>query len=140
MVNMFEVVKYLCDKNRISVARMCREVGMQPSIITDLKHGRTKNLSLSNMLKIANYFQVSTDVFNEGVLEETLPNQADAESIAGYHYLKQKNKPSAEAESLSKNKKELMALFDSMTDAQQESFLAIARAAAHELSSKDMSK
>jgi transcriptional regulator with XRE-family HTH domain len=48
----------------------------------------------------------------------------------------QKNKPSSEEESFSQNKKELMALFDTMSDAQQESFLAIARAAAHELSLK----
>ena len=33
------------------------------------------------MQKIANYFQVSTDIFNEGVFEETLPNNADMELI-----------------------------------------------------------
>ena len=72
---------------------MCRDIGMQPSIITDLKHGRTKNLSHANMVRIANYFNISTDVFNEGVLEETFPNQADAESVAGYHHLLKKEAP-----------------------------------------------
>lgn len=91
-MNMFEVVDYLCKREHISIAQMCREIGMRPSIITDLKHGRTKNLSHENMLKIANHFQVSMDVFNEGILEETYPSQADIDSVAGYHYLKQKEK------------------------------------------------
>ena len=93
MVNMYEVVYYLCKRENISVAKMCRDIGMQPSIITDLKHGRTKNLTHANMVKIANYFNISTDVFNEGVLEETFPNQADAESVAGYHHLLKKEAP-----------------------------------------------
>lgn len=86
-INMYEVVDFLCRKNHISIAQMCRDIGMRQSIITDLKHGRTKNLSHANMVKIANYFQVSTDVFSEGVLEETMPNENDAKAIAGYHYL-----------------------------------------------------
>lgn len=87
MVNMYEVVDYLCRKNRISIAQMCRDIGLRQGLISDLKHGRTKNLSYENMVKIANYFQISVDVFNEGVLEETLPNECDARNIAGYHYL-----------------------------------------------------
>ena len=96
VVSMYEVVEYLCRKNRISIAQMCREIGMRQSIITDLKHGRTKSLSHTNMVKIANYFQISTDVFNEGVLEETLPTQIDAECVAGFHFLSDKKNPAPE--------------------------------------------
>ena len=78
----------------------------------------------------------------------TIPNGETLSKIASYFnvsvdYLlgnEQKEKPSSEEESFSQNKKELMALFDTMSDAQQESFLAIARAAAHELSLKDKRK
>lgn len=87
MVNMYEIVEYLCKKNRISIAQMCRDVGLRQGLISDLKHGRTKNLSYENMVKIANYFRISVDVFNEGILEETFPSQNDSKEITGYHHL-----------------------------------------------------
>ncbi len=87
MVNMFEVIDYLCKKNFVSVAEMCRGSGVKQNIITELKHGRTKNLSYENMVKIATYFQISVDVFKEGILEEAFPSQNDCKEIAGYHQL-----------------------------------------------------
>lgn len=77
MVNMYEIIKFLCDRDEISIAQMCRDIGLRQGLISDLKHGRSKALSTVNMQKIANYFSVSTDIFNEGVFEETLPNNAD---------------------------------------------------------------
>lgn len=77
MVNMYEIIKFLCDSNDISIAQMCRDIGLRQGLISDLKYGRSKSLSAVNMQKIANYFSVSTDIFNEGVFEETLPNNAD---------------------------------------------------------------
>ena len=77
MVNMYEIIKFLCDSNDISIAQMCRDIGLRQGLISDLKYGRSKSLSAVNMQKIANYFSVSTDIFNDGVFEETLPNNAD---------------------------------------------------------------
>lgn len=77
MLNMFDIVDSLCKRDHISVARMCREINMQPSIITDLKHKRTKNLSHANMLKIANFFHVSTDIFNEENNAESFHDKSD---------------------------------------------------------------
>lgn len=83
MVNMYSVVESLCERQSISIAQMCRDIGIRQGLISDLKHGRSKSLSAENMLRIANYFQVSTDVFHDGVYEETLPNAADYSFIAG---------------------------------------------------------
>lgn len=77
MLDMFDIVDFLCKRDHISVARMCREINMQPSIITDLKHKRTKSLSHANMLKIANFFHVSTDIFNEENIAETFHEKSD---------------------------------------------------------------
>jgi transcriptional regulator with XRE-family HTH domain len=38
---------------------MCRDIGMQPSILTDLKKGRQSGLSAKNAQKVASYFGVS---------------------------------------------------------------------------------
>lgn len=39
--------------------KMCKEIGIQPSIVTDLKSGRKKGLSADVAQKIANYFNVT---------------------------------------------------------------------------------
>ena len=81
MVTMYEIIDFLCARNEITIAKMCRDLGMRQGLISDLKHGRSKTLSTVNMQKIANYFQVSTDIFNEGTFEETLPNGADLQML-----------------------------------------------------------
>lgn len=101
MVNMYEIIKFLCDSNEISIAKMCNDIGLRQGLISDLKHGRSKTLSAVNMQKIANYFNVSTDIFNEGVFEETLPNNADMKMLQDIQLkfsLKKKNAPTLEGE------------------------------------------
>lgn len=88
MVTMYEIIDFLCARNEITIAKMCRDLGMRQGLISDLKHGRSKTLSTANMQKIANYFQVSTDIFNEGTFEETMPNGADMQML---HELALKN-------------------------------------------------
>lgn len=81
MVNMYEIINFLCARDGINIAQMCKDIGLRQGLISDLKHGRSKTLSTVNMQKIASYFQVSTDIFNEGVFEETLPNGADIDLL-----------------------------------------------------------
>ncbi len=100
MVNMYEIINFLCARDEISIAQMCRDIGLRQGLISDLKHGRSKTLSTVNMQKIASYFQVSTDIFNEGVFEETLPNGADIDLLREI-YLKfsiKKEAPTKEGE------------------------------------------
>jgi len=49
----------LCKSRGISGAKLCREVGMQPSILTDIKMGRQRGLSAKNAQKVATFFGVS---------------------------------------------------------------------------------
>ena len=117
-MNFVDRILELLAQHGISKNKMLTDLHLSKNSIVDWgKRGTIP--SGETLSKIAAYFNVSTDYL--------LGNE-------------QKEKPSDEAESFSKNKKELMALFDSMTDAQQDSFLAIARAIAHELSSKGKSK
>lgn len=81
MANLYNIIEFLCMRDGIKPGRLCAEVGISRGVLSDLKSGRSKSLSLANMQKIANYFQVSTDIFNEGIFEETLPNTADMFSL-----------------------------------------------------------
>lgn len=56
---MYDKIAELCDRNNVSGYRLCKDIGIQPSIITDLKKGRQKGLSATNAEKVASYFGVS---------------------------------------------------------------------------------
>lgn len=59
MSPLYNRIDELCKQRKISGARLCREIGIQPSILTDLKYGRQKGLSAVTAQKIAAFFSVS---------------------------------------------------------------------------------
>lgn len=159
-----DTLSALCAENHISTYKLCEKIGLNRSAVAKWKKGSLPNSTSLN--KIATYFGISVDVLlgrdPDIILNTTKYGNAIVTGKEQPHIHltgvamsndkkwsqfkieqpgnEQKNKLSAEAESFSENKKELMDLFDSMDEAQQESFLAIARATAHELSSRDTSK
>lgn len=48
-----------CESRNITGYRMCKDCGVSPSVMTDLKMGRKETLSASNMNKFANYLGVT---------------------------------------------------------------------------------
>ena len=56
---LYEKISQLCEQRGVTRYKMCKEIGIQPSIVTDLKSGRKKGLSADVAQKIANYFGVT---------------------------------------------------------------------------------
>ena len=73
MSELYDTIQALCQARGISGYHMCKELGIQPSVLTDLKMGRQKSLSAKNADKIASYFAVSV-----GYLLGTQPDPSDA--------------------------------------------------------------
>lgn len=67
MAETFKKIDSLCNERGISIAQMCRETGVSKSCISELKSGRTNNLSTTNAKKIANFFGVSIDFLSSDV-------------------------------------------------------------------------
>lgn len=61
MSKLYEILLSLCEKKGISGYRMCKDCGIQPSIMTDLKMGRRSSLKIETASKIADYFGVSVE-------------------------------------------------------------------------------
>ena len=59
MSNLYETITSLCAMRGITGYRLCKDVGISASVITDLKMGRKEGLSAKNADKIASYFGVS---------------------------------------------------------------------------------
>lgn len=51
----------LCNTRGISGTAMCKEIGISPNILTELKNGRRNGLSSRTASTISDYFDVSTD-------------------------------------------------------------------------------
>ncbi len=59
MGTLYERLDLLCKERGIKGARMCTDLGISKSLMTDLKSGRKKTVSAPTAQKIASYFGVS---------------------------------------------------------------------------------
>ena len=61
MGTLYESIRSLCDEKGIKGGKMCVDLGISKSTMTDLKSGRRTGISLDTAQKIADYFGVSVD-------------------------------------------------------------------------------
>lgn len=59
MDNLFARIQALCEKKNIRPGRLCDDLGLSRSLMTDLKMGRKKTVQAETAQKIAEYFGVS---------------------------------------------------------------------------------
>lgn len=61
MISTYERIVELCHERGIKPGRVCSDTGLSRAILSDLKAGRTKELSAKNTKIIADYLGVTTD-------------------------------------------------------------------------------
>lgn len=61
MWTLYESILSLCQERGIKGGRMCADLGLSKSLMTDLKTGRKKSIHADTAQKIAEYFGVSVD-------------------------------------------------------------------------------
>lgn len=59
MVTLYERLVELCKERGIKGGRMCTDLGISKSLMTDLKSGRKKGVNAETAHKLAEYFGVS---------------------------------------------------------------------------------
>ena len=59
MANLYERILSLCERDGIRPGRLCDEIGISRSLMTDLKMGRKKGVNAETAQKIASFFGVS---------------------------------------------------------------------------------
>lgn len=79
MSDLYKTIMELCDIKGITGYRLCKDAGMQPSVLTDLKMGRQLGLSAKNADKIASYFGVSVGYLLGTEQKESAPAEAGAD-------------------------------------------------------------
>lgn len=57
----YREIESLCERKGITVNKLCTEIGIRNSLLSDFKSGRTKKLSTQTLTKIATYFKIPID-------------------------------------------------------------------------------
>ena len=61
MGDMYSIIDGLCREKGTNITRMCKDTGIPRSVFSELKAGRTKQLSNKYSLIVAEYLGVSVD-------------------------------------------------------------------------------
>lgn len=102
MCTLFDRIEALCNEREIKFATLAKETGLSKALFSDLKHGKSKSLSLDKLIIIADYFDISLD------------------ELVG----RTKRTPTAEA---AEAENEIYKLFNAMDPKKQELFINLAR-------------
>ena len=98
MCTLYERIQALCKSRGVSGSRMCLDLGLSKSTLSDIKSGRKKGVSTATATKIASYFDVSVDY----LLGEE----------------EQKEKPTAQGDGLTENQIALIEFAKSLSEDQ----------------------
>ena len=61
MSKLYSRIESLCNRKGVNITQMCRDAGVNRSALNELKAGRTKRLSAINLMRIADYFNVTVE-------------------------------------------------------------------------------
>lgn len=76
---LYDRIHSLCDLKGVKDGTMCREANVPRSTFQELKMGRTENLSLKTLQKIADYFGISVSELTGEEQKEKPNTPEDAE-------------------------------------------------------------
>ena len=82
MCTLYERIQSLCKGKGVSGSRMCLDLGLSKSTLSDIKSGRKKGVSTDTAKKIASYFNVTVGY----LLGEEDEIQADPVGTAERHF------------------------------------------------------
>ena len=77
MGTLYENINALCKSKGVSGSRMCLDLGLSKSTMSDLKNGRIKGVSIPTAQKIAGYFGISVDELYGDETKKEQPTEYD---------------------------------------------------------------
>lgn len=92
MNEMYNRIEKLCEQKGVNITQMCRDADVPRGNLTDLKKGRTSELSTKSLGKLAVYFGVSIDYFLGEQKEKPADQKASGLRGTGYDELTPENK------------------------------------------------
>jgi len=75
MVTLYENIKALCEKKGVTVSRMCLDMGVSKSTMSDLKSGKKKSMTIPTLEKIAKYLDTTVDEIINGTWQGNMDRE-----------------------------------------------------------------
>lgn len=107
MGTLYETIIKLCKTKGVSGSRMCLDVGLSKSTLSDMKYGRTKGISMPTAQKIADYFGITVD------------------ELYGREVQAEKEKTATESDGFSESDARLIEWFRSLPEEKQKAILSL---------------
>ena len=79
MSTMYSRIEKLCKENYLDITKLCRELQIPRSSLSELKSGRAKSISADKVSKIADYFHVSASYITNGISDKFSQHTVDKE-------------------------------------------------------------
>lgn len=79
MFDLYENIKSLCEAKGVSVSKMCVDIGVSKSLMSNIKNHRADTLSAKSVAKIADYLGVSYDCVMHGQKEKPATKNGDGQ-------------------------------------------------------------
>ena len=135
MSELYDKIDILCTEKQISKGKLCNDLGLHRSMLSDLKMGRKSTLSLETVLKIADYFGVTVDYLTgfDKIREAAMDKSHDGENgplpglVDG-----DKMEEVARREDIDKLTREMLDAFNRLTDEQKDLVLRQLKGILHE--------
>lgn len=86
MATIYERIDQLCKDRGITGGKMCTDLGMSRSTMTELRKGRVTTFKLEKAGKIADYFGVSVDYLLNGEQKESPAANCDEAKVPHARY------------------------------------------------------
>ena len=77
MCTLYSRINELCKERGVSGSRMCLDLGMSKSTMSDLKSGRKKSVTAETAQKIASYLNVSVEFLLGEEIKKEQPTEID---------------------------------------------------------------
>lgn len=81
MDNLYNRLDSLCKERGVKGGKMCTDIGVSKSLMTDLKMGRKKTVNVETAKKIAEYFGVSVEYLLGGEKKESPDAEQSVEEL-----------------------------------------------------------
>lgn len=81
MCTLYDRITELCKAKGVTGSRMCLDLGLSKSTLSDIKSGRKKGISTATAQKMAAYLGVSVDYLLGEEEKEKAPTEAGARTV-----------------------------------------------------------
>ena len=82
MNSTYSRIENLCKRNGTDITKMCRELNIPRSSLSEMKMGRVKSISADKVAKIADYFGVSALFITDGIVDTENVSEQSPEEVA----------------------------------------------------------